>query len=476
MPLGAEDYALSWALIGNPEGQGAMQSPAGIYSAIRGFLLNELWRPDLAQLSWIQQLAYKTVRFLFVLVREVSSGQLTLRAMSLVYTTLLSMVPLIAVSFSVLKAFGVHNQIEPLLYNMVQPLGGQGDEIVVNILAFVENMKVGVLGSVGLALLLYIVVSLIQKIEASLNHVWHAESSRSLSRRFSDYLSVIMVGPVLVFSAMGLSATLMNSSIIQAIVSVEPFGSLLALVSQLLPFMLIALAFTFVYMFVPNTRVKFGSALTGAVVGALLWQGTGMAFAQFATGSTKYAAIYSGFAILIMFMIWLYLSWLILLIGAQVAFYHQYPDRIRLTDKRIPLSGRFREQLALLVMYRIAHVFVHRGKPQTLEMLADHLRLPMDRVGEVVQLLQDRGLLVETASEPPEYLLGQDPATLGLAQLLGSIRSPGEEQTRLEGRVASELPVDEVLSRMELAVNEALGAVTLRELVTREVEANPASA
>ena len=159
-----------------------------------------------------------------------------------------------------------------------------------------------------------------------------------------------------------------------------------------------------------------------------------------------------------------------------MAFYHQYPDRIRLTDKRIPLSGRFREQLALLVMYRIAHVFVHRGKPQTLEMLADHLRLPMDRVGEVVQLLQDRGLLVETASEPPEYLLGQDPATLGLAQLLGSIRSPGEEQTRLEGRVASELPVDEVLSRMELAVNEALGAVTLRELVTREVEANPASA
>ena len=445
-----------------------MQSPAGVYSEIRGFLLNELWRPDLGELSPLQQLAYKLIRFLFVLVREVSTGQLTLRAMSLVYTTLLSMVPLIAVSFSVLKAFGAHNQIEPLLYNLVEPLGQQGDELVLNVLGFVENMKVGVLGSLGMALLLYTVISLIQKVELSFNHVWHAETSRTLSRRFSDYLSVIMVGPVLVFVAMGLTASMMNSSIMLAVMNLEPFGSLLVLLSQLVPFILITLAFTFVYMFVPNTRVKFGSALVGAIVGGVLWQGTGLAFAQFAAGSTKYAAIYSGFAILLMFMIWLYLSWLILLIGAQVAFFHQYPDRVRLTDKRLPLNGRFREQLALLVMYRIAHVFVHRGKSQTLGMLADHLHLPMDRVGEVVQLLQDRELLVETASEPPEYLLGQDPATLGLAQLLGTIRGPREEQTLLERQVASEPSVDDVLIRIDQSINETLGTASLRDLVTQE--------
>ncbi len=448
-----------------------MQTPAGVYGTIRGFLLNELWRKDLAHLSWLQRAAYKAIRFLFVLIREVSSGQLTLRAMSLVFTTLLSMVPLIAVSFSVLKAFGVHNQIEPLLYNLVRPLGGQGDAIVVSILGFVENMKVGVLGSVGMALLLYTVISLIQKVEVSFNYVWHAESSRTLSRRFSDYLSVIMVGPVLVFAAMGLTASMMSSTFMLALMEVEPFGTLLVWISRLVPFMLVTLAFTFVYMFVPNTRVKFGSALVGALVGGVLWQGTGMVFAQFAAGSTRYAAVYAGFAILLMFMIWLYLSWLILLIGAQVAFFHQYPDRIRLTDKRIPLSGRFREQLALLVMYRIAHVFVHRGKSLTLDVMADQLQLPMDRVGEVVLLLQERGLLVETASEPPEYLLSQDPATLGLAQLLGFIRGPREEQTLLERQVVSELPVDDVLSRMDQAINEALADATLRDLVTGESEA-----
>lgn len=475
MPASAQDYALSWMHIGKPEGQDAMQSPAGIYSEIRGFLLNELWRPDLGELSRLQQLAYKLIRFLFVLVREVSTGQLTLRAMSLVYTTLLSMVPLIAVSFSVLKAFGAHNQIEPLLYNLVEPLGEQGDELVLNMLGFVENMKVGVLGSLGMALLLYTVISLIQKVELSFNHVWHTQASRTLSRRFSDYLSVIMVGPVLVFVAMGLTASMMNSSIMLAVMSVEPFGSLLVLLSQLVPFILITLAFTFVYMFVPNTRVKFGSALVGAIVGGVLWQGTGLAFAQFAAGSTKYAAIYSGFAILLMFMIWLYLSWLILLIGAQVAFFHQYPDRVRLTDKRLPLNGRFREQLVLLVMYRIAHVFVNRGKPLTLELLADQLRLPIDRVAEVVQLLQDRGLLVETASEPPEYLLGQDPATLNLSQVIGIVRGPREEQALLQGRVASEPPVDAVLSRMDHAITEALGETTLRDLVTGEPATRAAS-
>jgi membrane protein len=442
-----------------------MQSPADVYRGVRGFLLKELWRPDLAELSNLQQMAYKVIRFLFVLIREVAGGQLTLRAMSLVYTTLLSMVPLLAVSFSVLKAFGVHNQIEPLLYNLVEPLGEQGNELVLNILGFVENMKVGVLGSLGMALLLYTVISLIQKVEMSFNYVWHAETSRTLSRRFSDYLSVIMVGPVLVFVAMGLTASMMNSTIMQAVMNVEPFGSLLVLGSRLAPFLLITLAFTFVYMFVPNTRVAFTSALVGALVGGVLWQGTGLAFAQFAAGSTKYAAVYSGFAILLMFMIWLYLSWLILLIGAQVAFFHQCPEQIRLIDKRLSLSGRFREQVALLVMYRIVHVFVHRDAPLSLNTLAAQLRLPVDRVAEVLELLQDRALLVATASEPPEYLLAQDPATLTVSQLLAIVRSSAEEQGLLEAQVASEAPVDAVLERVDHAIAQALQEMTLRDLV-----------
>ncbi|HEY9148271.1 MAG TPA: YihY/virulence factor BrkB family protein [Gammaproteobacteria bacterium] len=445
-----------------------MQSPAGYYTQVKRFLLNELWRTDVESLSWPQRYAYKLIRLLFVLVRDFASGQLNLRAMSLVYTTLLSMVPLLAVSFSVLKAFGVHNQIEPLLLGLVEPLGEKGNEVVYNILGFVENMKVGVLGSIGLALLLYTVISLIQKVEVSFNYVWHTKSSRSLSRRFSDYLSVIMVGPVLVFSAIGLTASMMRSEVVQSIVSIEPFGSLVVFVSKLVPFILVILAFTFVYIFVPNTKVKFTSALVGAMVGGALWQTSGLVFAEFASSSTKYAAIYSGFAILIMFMIWLYLSWLILLLGAQVAYYHQYPEQIRLSSQRVPLSGRFREQMGLLIMYWITDRFVHEGQPLSLDALTQKLHMPGDRVGETLQLLQDRGLLLESGSEPPAYLLTHDPANLTVAELMEIMRTPDEEQLLMENRLTSVAAVDALMSEVEAGIREHLDGKTLRELVVQQ--------
>lgn len=445
-----------------------MDSPAVLYQRSKNFLLSELWRADLAELGILRHYSYRLLRLLIVIIRELASGQLNLRAMSLVYTTLLSLVPLLAVSFSVLKAFGVHNQIEPLLLNLVAPLGERGNELVMTILGFVENMKVGVLGSLGLALLLYTVVSLIQKVETSFNYVWHAKSTRSLSRRFSDYLSVIMVGPVLVFSAIGMTASMMNSRVVQTLLAIEPFGSMVIVVSKLVPFFLIILAFTFAYLFVPNTRVNVRSAFVGALVGGALWQSTGMVFATFASTSTKYAAIYSGFAILILFMIWLYLSWLILLLGAQVAYYHQYPEQLSLSSRRVPLSGRFREHMGLLVMYWIAERFVHDGKPWSLMALASKMAMPGDRVGEVLTLLQERGLLVESGGEPPEYLILHDPANLSINKLLRILRMPDEEQEMMESRINSVTAVDALLQRMELGMKEHLGGMTLRDLVLEQ--------
>lgn len=445
-----------------------MQSPLGYYDQIKSFLENRLWRADIESMALPQRYGYKFVRFLFVLVREFSNGQLNLRAMSLVYTTLLSMVPLLAVSFSVLKAFGVHNQIEPLLLNLVQPLGEKGNEIVVNLLGFVENMKVGVLGSLGLALLLYTVVSLIQKVESAFNYVWHAKSTRPFSRRFSDYLSVIMVGPVLMFSAIGMTASLMSSGVVQALVSIEPFGSIMLVVTKLIPFLLIIMAFTFVYMFMPNTRVKFSAALVGAVVGGALWQSTGLIFAEFASSSTKYAAIYSGFAILVLFMIWLYLSWFILLLGSQVAYYVQYPEQVRLSNQRVPLSGRLREQLALLVIYWIVHHFVHHKKPLSLEELCQLLAIPAERVAETVQMLMERALVVETNDEPSSYVLQSDPANLTVAEFLQIVRRPNDEQLMMDNLIQSVTGVDTVLAQIESLIDESLSGLTLRKLVEEE--------
>lgn len=195
--------------------------------------------------------------FIKRLTGDIQEGGLDYRAMSLVYTTLLSLAPLLAVSFSVLTAFGVHNQMEPVLLELVAPLGRQGAEIVDRIIGFVSNIKVGVLGFVGFATLFYTVLSLLQKIEESFNHVWRVKRLRSFQRRFSDYLSVLLVGPVLVFSALGLIASMANTEIAQTIIGREPFGTLYYLLGLILPYLLIVGAFTFAYRFIPNTHVNF---------------------------------------------------------------------------------------------------------------------------------------------------------------------------------------------------------------------------
>ena len=235
----------------------------------------QLWDIDISTLSQPQRWLVVCVRLGHLFFNELTTGLLTLQAMSLVYTTLLSIVPVIAVSFSILKAFGVHNQVEPMLLHFVAPMGEQGAEVVARILVYVENLKVGVLGALGLAMLLYTVISLIHKVEKALNTIWRTQGNRSLARRFSDYLSIVIVGPVLIFTALGITASAMHTPWVQSLIQYEPFGTVLILSQQLLPFVLVVAAFGFIYMLVPNAHVRPAAALVGALVGGGYGKGSG---------------------------------------------------------------------------------------------------------------------------------------------------------------------------------------------------------
>lgn len=334
---------------------------------------------------WPWTWLYKSGRSLYALIRDIISGNLTLHAMSLVYTTLLSIVPLLALSFSVLKALGVHQRMEPFLYQFFEPMGPQGIELAEQALGFVDNMKVGVLGSVGLALLVYTVVSLVQKIERSFNMIWRVPEMRSIAQRFSNYLSVIMVGPLLMVSAIGITATIFSSSFVQTLMEIEPFGSLIIILSRFTPFLLVCGAFTFVYIFIPNTRVKLRYALIGGVVAGVSWQAAGMLFASFVAGSAKYEAIYSSFAIGIILLIWIYLNWMILLLGASLSFYLQNPGSVA-KRQQVRLSPELQEKVGLALMWMVAKPFSEgRTAPQQ-EWLEQQLRVP----GEVTRSLSDK--------------------------------------------------------------------------------------
>lgn len=424
-----------------------------------------VWCENLRTMSPLKRFVISLFRLLFVMMRELMGGELNLRAMSLVYTTLLSLVPLLAVSFSVLKGFGVHNQIEPILFNFLEPLGEKGLEVGDQIIEFVENVKAGVLGSVGLAFLLYTVVSLIQKVESAFNFVWQVERLRGLSQRFSNYLSVILIGPVLVFSALGITASVMSIDMVQQLIAMEPFGRLFAIGTKLLPYVLIVAAFTFIYVFIPNTRVKIGAALVGALCGGILWQSTGWAFAAFIASSSKYAAIYSSFAILILLLIWMYLSWLILLVGAQVAYYVQHPQYLVKERVQIVLSNRLKERLGMQILYFVALHHHHNRTPWTLDGLVEKLNIPGEPVHRLLNILIKAGFLVGTNDEPPAYLPRQDIATLTLTEVLEGIRSAGESQFLKEADLLHVESVDQMFGLAKQSYQQALKDATLKDLI-----------
>lgn len=428
-----------------------------------------IWQVDEAAIPYWQMKLVRFLRIIMMVLRDLSRGMLTLRAMSLVYTTLLSFVPLLAVSFSVLKGFGVHNQIEPVLLGFLEPLGEKSVEITNSIVGFVENMKIGVLGAVGLGFLMVTVISLIQKIESAFNYTWRISSNRNLSRRFSSYLSVVMVGPVLIFSAVGIMASFKSHAIVNAIETLPYMGDVIRLAGWFVPYLLIIAAFTFVYILVPNTRVKFKSALYGAIVAGILWRFTGVLFASFAGGSTSYTAIYSGFAILLLFMIWLYLGWLILLIGASISFYHQHPERLRWKPGATTISAMMGENLALQLMVEIGREhYQPRGLLPTQENLAENLKVPQSMVVRLLNTLTECGLIVQTREHNGPYLPARSIDRIKLIDILRFARQ-ADDHGMLE-QMQTDHAVTKLQQDIEACVLQAVGEKTLQDLVLSNID------
>ncbi len=434
---------------------------------LNDFLTRDLWHIDLSSLDKFKAFLIQSLRLIYTIVRESIESEITLRSMSLVYTTLLSLIPLIALSFSILKAFGVvDTQLEPLLHKFLVPLGPKGAEISQKILEFVKNTKVGVLGIVGLLLLIYTVISLVNKLESSLNHIWRVKKGRSISRIFSDYLSMILIGPVLIFALFGLTASLLGTTIIQKISSIGPIGAFITLFAgKLLSFIIVMAIFTFLYIVIPNVRVNFRSALIGGLVAGIAWQAVGWIFATFVATSARYAAIYSGFAVLILFMIWLYVSWLILLIGCEVSYCHQNLKTLSLEEQSFNLSHRLKEKLALLIMYLIGYNFYHNKQRWTLNSLVDHLQLPHQQIQDCLIQLEDQQLVTETGDKEPAYLPAKSIDTIKIREIIAAVRSGYRDNATFEKQNHSIPEIDEVTDRIDDAIHSALGEENLRDIV-----------
>ena len=421
-----------------------------------------IWGNRLSKAGVPGRLVAVVLRFLYAMVRDFFSGQLTMRAMSLVYTTLLSVVPLLAFGFAILKGFGVFNELEPYLKEaLVLQLGEQGERIANTLLTLVDNVRGSVLGGAGLAFFIWTAISTVQKIEESFNYTWYVSRTRSFSRRFTEYLLVLLVGPLLMVAAIGMLTTIQSNVVVQWVLTNKALGPLFVIAGKLVPYLLISGVFTFLYVFMPNTRVNFKSAAVGGIAGGFMWATVGAIFTNFILYASRTLQIYAGFAVAITTLFWLYLNWLILLIGAQLAFYHQRPAFMRTGRQEPRLSNAMRERIALNVMLFVGRTFREADEKITPGMISDQIQIPTIALAPIISSLEHEGLLQTTENE--ELVPGREMSRIGLAEILDVVRVEGETGSHRNPRWSG--AIDALGDSLDDAISGVIADRTLADLL-----------
>ena len=405
-------------------------------------------------------LTLRILRYPYAVLRDLSRGDITLRATGLVYTTLLSIIPLVAFAFAILKIFGAKHDLEPVVYQFFRPMGGPiADELSKRVVEFAHRVSTRVVGVVGLTVLGYTLFGTIKKVEDSFNFVWHVDTPRKLWRRIMEYLVLLIVGPLLLVGVLGMSHAALDNSAVQEVAAHAGIFRHIAI--HLAPYALATVFFTGMYMLIPNTRVHWRPALIGALVAGVLWAAVGKIFTEFVVYSIRLQIIYAGFAFIVAALLWTYFGWLILLAGAQLSFYIQNPTYLRFGLWEMKLSSLETEQLALRMMYLIARSQHHNEPRWTEGRMAHELGLPGMPMSRLLAAFQEANLL--TVTEQDELLLPREIARITVCEILDTAREQRSGQVHV--REVSIPPVDRLIESLEEARKERCGGLTLLNLV-----------
>lgn len=322
-------------------------------------------------------------------IHDVNDTNLSIFAGSLVYITLLSLVPTLALSFSVLHAFGVQNQLEPLLVEMLSPIGEQADQLVGGILAFVNNTNFEMLGVLGVCMILYSGVSMVLKLEFAFNHIWQVKETRPIIKRIGFYLAMLLLGPVMFFLSMASMGAISGIPFVQGLLSVQYFSTVYYFLINVLPFILIISALFVLYWVLPNYKVSPKFAAYSAIITAGVWKLLGLGFASFVATSVNYNVVYSSFAVVVLFIFWVYLTWLSILVGTMICAqwqYRQHPNLKGMTPSQIRL-------IRLLILLRIVKNSLMEDCSTSIADLAQKAQLPSTDILQLVSGLVENRLI-----------------------------------------------------------------------------------
>lgn len=441
----------------------------------------EAWRPTRLAAKGLTGGGWRLVRIAWLAGRGILRDQCLLRASALTYITVLSLVPLLALAFAVAKGFGfyanlVHDVIGPFLDRTFGPLPAPGAGVTTTesglamrmaidqVLGFVESTKFSALGIVGLLALLYTGLKLLGAVEQAFNDIWDAPRPRSLMRKISDYLAMVVVTPILLFAATGFTTAAHGSAFARFLREHVGLGEVLDVTLRLAPLFALWASFTFLYYAMPNARTKFSSAALGGLVAGLLWQAALLLHIQFQVGVAGYSAIYAGFAAVPIFLVWVNVSWVIVLLGAELCFAHQSEPSYAEAPSAKPADPAVAITAGLRAVVRIATSFAAARPPQTSSAIAEELALPEPAVVHSLSQLARAGILALAEHDgEPCWMLARDPSTVRVKDVLDALRRSGA-RVDLAPRNAADVIADRTLNGLETELEQSSHNRTLREL------------
>jgi membrane protein len=370
---------------------------------ISKFIHDEIWNPQFHLRSKRHSFLIRQVRIIILAFKGFLEDRVSMRASALTFYTLLSVVPVVAMGFGVAKGFGYQAKMQEFIISNFK-----GQEEVLNWIIsmsmnILDGVQGGLLAGIGMVVLIWSVMQVLTNIENSFNAIWQVRKSRNFFRKFSDYLSIVLIAPILIIvsSSLMVYITTRVETVVEGVVIIKHIAQFVEFLFSLLPYVLIWLLFTLIYMVMPNTKVNFKYALLAGIMAGSAFQFIQWGYIHFQIGVSKYSALYGTFAALPLFLVWLQLSWLIVLLGAEISFAYQNVDNYEFEAESLNLSIHNKRLLALLIMHHIVKNFEFGATPLTSSEFSKELGIPIRLVRELLFDLTQANIVVETVTASP---------------------------------------------------------------------------
>lgn len=401
-------------------------------SKIVQFIRNDIWRIRSAELPGPRALLIKTIRILILTLRGLTNDRWQLRASALTYYSLLSVVPALAMGFGIAKGFGFENTLQTELLKRFASQEEVVNQVVLFAHNLLENVRGGLMAGIGLVMLFWAVYRLLSQIEGAFNDIWGISQPRNLTRKITDYLAVMLICPFFLIIA-GTSTVFITSEItfvVQQVSLLGAAGPLIFFLLKFLPYAVIWLLFAMLYVFLPNTKIKFRSGILAGVIAGTTFQIFQSLYIKFQIYLAGYNAIYGSFAALPLFIIWLNLSWLIVLFGAEISSSHQNVEAYEFDPDRISISHAFHNLLSLRMTHWVIKAFIRGEKDSTAVKMAAELEIPIPLANRILSNLVKADVLAEIKTDEKgssAYLPAVDPDLITIKYVLDGLDGYGQD-------------------------------------------------